>query len=109
VPASPRSPAVSEPAVAFSDRAITSRPAAPVTGAQPAAGAGASPAGPAIPAGGAEVTASINAPPAEAVLSRVPTISTHIALWSALAAIVFVLQMLVASVVRQRRETPRAI
>jgi len=49
------------------------------------------------------VGASINAQPADSLLQRIPTIATRIALWLALAGVVFVLQMLIGSALRQHR------
>jgi hypothetical protein len=49
------------------------------------------------------VSAAIHGQPADSILQRVPAIASRIALWAALAGIVFVLQMLVGSAVRQRR------
>jgi hypothetical protein len=51
----------------------------------------------------ANLSAAIDAQPADSLLQRVPAIASRIALWAALAAILFVLQMLVGSAVRQRR------
>jgi len=57
------------------------------------------PAGPQL----ANVGASINAQPADSLLQRIPTIASRVALWLALAGVVFVLQMLIGSAVRQHR------
>jgi hypothetical protein len=73
-------------------------PASPFT-----AGA-AQPAGP--EAASANVGASIDTRPADSLLSRVPSLANRLALWAALAAVVFVLQMLVGSAVRQHRRKP---
>ncbi len=88
----------SNPAVAGPDNShAVAVPASPVS-----AGA-AQPAGPESAAPGAKVGASIGARPADSILSRVPSIASRVALWAALAAVVFVLQMLVGSAVRQHR------
>ena len=98
-PASGTAPAPSggsNPSVAIpGDRAAPSA-ASPLT-----AGA----AEPIAPAGpqGANVGASINARPADSLLQRIPTIATRVALWVALAGVVFVLQMLIGSALRQHR------
>jgi hypothetical protein len=80
-------------------------PTAPISGAQPAAGAAA----PGGSRSGLSVNASINAQPAsDSLLHRLPALASRVALWAALAAIVFVLQLLVGSAVREhRRKTAR--
>jgi hypothetical protein len=88
----------SNPAVAVpDDQTARATPASPL-----AAGA-AQPAGPEAGAPHSNVDASINARPADSILSRIPSIASRLALWAALAAVVFVLQMLVGSAVRQHR------
>jgi len=72
----------------------------------PAASIGAGAAPPANPAEATahgDVGASITAQPADSLLARVPGIASRVALWAALAAVVFVLHMLVGSAVRQHR------
>jgi hypothetical protein len=49
------------------------------------------------------VSAAIDAQPADSWLQDVPAVASRVALWAALAAILFALQMLVASGMRQRR------
>jgi hypothetical protein len=69
-------------------------------------GGAAQPVGPESSVPSAKVGASIDARPADSILSRLPSIASRLALWAALAAVVFVLQMLVGSAVRQyRRES----
>jgi hypothetical protein len=93
-----------EPAVAApGDRAVARRPSAPPLPATRASAEGARPPAPAAEALPANLSAAIDAQPADSLLQRVPAIATRIALWAALAAIVFALQMLVASAVRHRR------
>jgi hypothetical protein len=98
---SPRSG--SDPAVTVpGDRAVIaqtpiSRPAADSASAAPQ-----SPAPPSS-ARAADVSAAIDARPADSLLQRVPAFASRLALWAALAAIVLVLQMLVGSAVRRSR------
>jgi hypothetical protein len=98
-PATPGSTGV--PAVAAPDVAPR-RSAPPLADTRSAAKGARSPAPPteAIPV---NVSAAIDAQPADSLLQRVPAFASRMALWAALAAIVFVLQMLVGSAVRQRR------
>jgi hypothetical protein len=108
-PASPAPAATSRsgdsnPAVAAPDN----RHSVALPGSHAGAGA-AQPVGPESSVPGAKVGASIDARPADSILSRVPSIATRVALWVALAAVVFVLQMLVGSAVRQHRRKPVAV
>lgn len=102
-PASPAPAATSRggdsiPAVTAPDNSHSvAMPASPVS-----AGA-AQPVGPESSAPGAKVGASIDARPADSILSRVPSIAIRVALWASLAAVVSVLQMLVGSAMRQHR------
>lgn len=57
----------------------------------------------------ARVSAAINARPADSLLHRVQTIASRLALWALLAAVVFVLEMLVGSAVRVRRPKPAGL
>jgi hypothetical protein len=104
-PASP-SPSlrgVSDPAVLVpGDHAVTLQPSAPVPAADSTSSAAPSflPLSSARPA---NVSAAIDAQPADSLLQGVQAFASRVALWAALAAIVFVLQMLVGSAARQRR------
>jgi hypothetical protein len=69
----------------------------------PFAAGAAQPAGSADGAPHSHVYGSINARPADSILSPIPSIASRVALWVALAAVVFVLQMLVGSAVSQHR------
>lgn len=106
-PVSPSPRGGTDPTVSVPDgKSVANSPPESASGAQPAAGA-------AAPAGSsrhASVNASIDARPAsDSLLHRIPMSATRVALLAALAAIVFVLQMLVASAVREhRRKAARA-
>jgi hypothetical protein len=85
------------------DRAVARRPSASPLPAARSAAEGARPPAPPTEALPANVSAAIHGQPADSILQRVPAIASRIALWAALAGIVVVLQMLVGSAVRQRR------
>jgi hypothetical protein len=62
-----------------------------------------------VPERHARVSAAINARPADSLLHRVQAIASRLALWALLAAVVFVLEMLVGSAVRRRRPKPAGL
>jgi hypothetical protein len=61
------------------------------------------------PARPASVSAAIDARPADSVLHRVQAIASRLALWALLAAVLFVLELLVRSAVRRRRPKPAGL
>lgn len=97
-------PRVAVPGSKAATRAPAAPPASPATETAPRAHPGAAASAPRR----ANVSATIDARPADSLLHRVPMIASRVALWAALAAIVLVLQLLVGGAVRQRRrKTPR--
>jgi hypothetical protein len=62
-----------------------------------------------LPAPAARVSAVIDARPADSLLHRVQAIAGRLVLWALLAAVLFVLEMLVASTLRRRRPQPAGL
>jgi hypothetical protein len=93
-----------DPAVAApGGGAVALRPSATPVPATHSSAQGARPFLPLSSTRPANVSAAIDAQPADSLLQGVQAFASRVALWAALAAIVFVLQMLVGSAARQRR------